>query len=213
MTWLVNAAGTGTIGGARSDQPGSQLARQGQRRLQRRRPRRHPLAERQRQRRDLADERGRHRPDRRRRVGTNPGPTWHVKGSGDFNGDGHADILWQNDNGSAVTWLMNAAGTGMIGGASSAPTRARPGTSRERRLQRRRPRRHPVAERRRQRRDLAGGRRRHRHDRGRPRRTNPGPSWHVKGSSDFNGDGHADILWQNDDGGVATWLMDAPAPA
>ena len=24
----------------------------------------------------------------------NPGPSWHVKESGDFNGDGKSDILW-----------------------------------------------------------------------------------------------------------------------
>ena len=29
----------------------------------------------------------------------NPGPSWHVEGTGDFNGDGKSDILWQNDNG------------------------------------------------------------------------------------------------------------------
>ena len=29
---------------------------------------------------------------------------------------------------------------------------------------------------------------------------NPGPSWQVKGSGDFNGDGRADILWQGSDG-------------
>jgi hypothetical protein len=32
----------------------------------------------------------------------NPGPSWHVKGTGDFNNDGRADILLQNDSGEAV---------------------------------------------------------------------------------------------------------------
>jgi len=30
-----------------------------------------------------------------------------VVGSGDFSGDGGADILWQNDSGQAGIWLMN----------------------------------------------------------------------------------------------------------
>ena len=29
----------------------------------------------------------------------NPGSTWHVKEAIDANGDGKADILWLNDNG------------------------------------------------------------------------------------------------------------------
>jgi serralysin len=37
---------------------------------------------------------------------------------------------------------------------------------------------------------------------------NPGPSWHVEGTGDFNGDGKSDILWQNDDGTPAIWFMD-----
>jgi hypothetical protein len=36
-----------------------------------------------------------------------PGPSWHIVGSGDYNGDGKSDILWQNDNGQASIWLMN----------------------------------------------------------------------------------------------------------
>ena len=44
----------------------------------------------------------------------NPGPTWHIKGTGDFNNDGHSDILWQNDDGSVAIWEMN--GTNFIGG-------------------------------------------------------------------------------------------------
>jgi hypothetical protein len=39
----------------------------------------------------------------------NPGPTWHVIGSGDFNGDGKADILWQNNDGSPSVWEMNGS--------------------------------------------------------------------------------------------------------
>ena len=29
-------------------------------------------------------------------VGANPGPSWQAIGTGDFNDDGHSDILWQN---------------------------------------------------------------------------------------------------------------------
>ena len=36
--------------------------------------------------------------------------------TGDFNGDGGADILWQNTSGEAVIWEMN--GTSMIGSGS-----------------------------------------------------------------------------------------------
>jgi len=35
---------------------------------------------------------------------------WHVVGTGDFNGDGHEDILWRNDNGLLTNWLGNANG-------------------------------------------------------------------------------------------------------
>ena len=37
----------------------------------------------------------------------NPGPSWHVKGVGDFDGDGKSDIIWQHDNGTAAMWLMD----------------------------------------------------------------------------------------------------------
>ena len=46
----------------------------------------------------------------------NPGPSWHVKASGDFNANGNPDILWQNDSGEAAIWEMN--GTTVIGAAS-----------------------------------------------------------------------------------------------
>jgi hypothetical protein len=35
----------------------------------------------------------------------NPGSAWHVVGSGDFDADGHADILRQNTDGTPGVWL------------------------------------------------------------------------------------------------------------
>ena len=60
-------------------------------------------------------------------VGFNPGADWHAIGSGDFNGDGKADILWQNADGTVADWLMD--GTSLISRrATSRSIRARPGT-------------------------------------------------------------------------------------
>ena len=135
----------------------------------------------------------------------NPGPSWHVKDSGDFNGDGKADILWQNNDGTPAIWLMN--------GSKPYPRRCRLVQSGaglagqgHRRLQRRRQVRHPVAGQRRHAGDLADGRleRAVRRPAG---SFNPGPSWQIKATGDFNGDGKSDILWQNNDGTPAIWLM------
>jgi serralysin len=82
-------------------------------------------------------------------------PAWHVIGSGDFNGDNKADILWQNNNGSAGVWLMDGLTVlshNVIDGV-------------------------------------------------------PGAAWHVIGAGDFNADGKSDILWQNNNGTPAIWLM------
>jgi hypothetical protein len=36
---------------------------------------------------------------------------------------------------------------------------------------------------------------------------NPGPSWTLVGTGDFNGDGQSDLLWQNTSGQAAIWEM------
>ena len=36
--------------------------------------------------------------------------SWHVAGTGDFNGDTYADILWRNDNGAIFNFLGNIDG-------------------------------------------------------------------------------------------------------
>ena len=53
-----------------------------------------------------------------------PGPSWHAIGTGDFNGDGKSDILWQNTSGQAAIWEMN--GTNIIASPALSP---KPGPS------------------------------------------------------------------------------------
>ena len=38
---------------------------------------------------------------------SNPGSAWHLIGTGDFNGDGKSDLLFQNSDGTPAIWEMN----------------------------------------------------------------------------------------------------------
>jgi len=92
----------------------------------------------------------------------NPGPTWHVVGTGDTNSDGEAGVLWQNNNGALAMWERPA----FAGGNSTFTFNTVAAL--------------PAVD----------------------------PSWHVKGMQDINHDGRADIVFQNDGGAVVVWEMD-----
>jgi hypothetical protein len=47
----------------------------------------------------------------------NPGPSWHVMGTGDYHGDEKSDILWQSDDGTPAIWFMN--GMNFISGSAA----------------------------------------------------------------------------------------------
>jgi hypothetical protein len=42
-------------------------------------------------------------------VAVRPDASWTIAGVGDFNGDGDADLLWQNANGTISEWLMRGS--------------------------------------------------------------------------------------------------------
>jgi len=133
--------------------------------------------------------------------------SWHVAGTGDFNGDGRDDVLWRNDNGALTDWLGQQNGgfvSNDLNALANLPTSWQVvGTG-----------------------DFNSD--------GRDdiiwRRTdgaftewlgqaNGGfvsndanawtvlpTSWRVDGTGDFNGDGNDDILWRRSDGAFTEWL-------
>jgi hypothetical protein len=121
-----------------------------------------------------------------------------------FDSDGHADLLWQNEDGTPAAWLVN--GTSLVAGANVG---FNPGPSWHTK---------DLG-------DFDGDGKADilwQNDDGTPAvwlmngldlssgasvGFNPGAAWRVIAAADFNGDGKSDILWQNADGTPAIWLM------
>lgn len=57
----------------------------------------------------------------------NPGPSWHLISTGDFNGDGNSDLLFQNTDGTPGIWEMN--GLNVLPGGAGVPSLGNPGSS------------------------------------------------------------------------------------
>jgi hypothetical protein len=135
--------------------------------------------------------------------------TWKIYGSGDFDGDSKADILWRDVNGSVSLWRMNGANvlsTNFLTPYSSANNNWQIASTD----------------------DFNGDGRTdilwRNTDDGRlslwqmngsnalsTGLLSPYPtvdnSWKVSGTGDFNGDGKADILWRHTNGSVSLWQM------
>jgi hypothetical protein len=133
----------------------------------------------------------------------NPTIAWRIVGSGDFNGDGKADILFQNAAGTPMIWTMNASGgvTSEIGLPATGPNWTAIGTG-----------------------DFNGDGQSDilfQNSAGTPMiwlmngtsvaatagLPNTGSNWTAVGTGDFNGDGKSDILFQNTAGVPMIWLM------
>jgi ELWxxDGT repeat protein len=147
-------------------------------------------------------------------VAVRPDASWSVAGTGDFNGDGNADILWRDTSGEVAIWTMN--GNAITSGAdvTSGGSVVRPdaswsvagigdfngdgnrdilwrSTAGEVSLWTMNGSTITGGG------DLTSG----------GASVRPDASWSIAGIGDFNGDGNSDVLWRNSSGALNLWLM------
>jgi len=134
-----------------------------------------------------------------------PGRDWHIVGAADFNGDGHADLVWENrSNGLRAIWIMinnqfdhaislgtvstdwHIAGAGDFLGNGQSDLVWENTVTGQRAIW-----------------IMNSGVFDHAISLG-----TVSTDWHIVGAGDFNGDGHADLVWENSSNGLrAIWIM------
>jgi len=146
-----------------------------------------------------------------------PSASWHIVGSGDFDGDGKSDLLWRTDSGNLAVWEMDGTQIksadytttgGTIAGAPGAnwhivDTGDFNGDGKSDLLWRTDAGQVAIWE--------MDGAKILAADYTKMEGSNvgsPGANWHLLGASDYNGDGKSDLLWQTDGGNLAVWEMD-----
>jgi hypothetical protein len=135
-------------------------------------------------------------------------PGWRVAGTGDFNGDGMGDILWQHTSGALAVWLLDGLGQRVINPTTTGVPEVRP------------PNWSIVG--------IADFNNDKRSDilwrdssgnveiwfmesqliKAKGVVGSAPTDWTVVGTGDFNNDGKGDILWRHTTGPAAIWLMD-----
>jgi len=133
-------------------------------------------------------------------FGSAPVATWSIVGVGDFNGDGHADILWHGSDGTVGSWTSGDANEWQ--GRGSVPIASWEvvgigdfdGNGNSDILWQNKAN------------GLVGTWESGDGANWQARGTVPRASWEVVGVGDFSNDGQADILWQNRDNGmIGVW--------
>lgn len=131
------------------------------------------------------------------------GAAWTIRATGDFNGDGRDDILWQRNDGLVVSWEMNGFTTASTGAITSLGANWSFLGAGDINFDGRD--------------DIVWQRNdglvvMWQMDGRTVASSTPlpvlGPEWDFAGLADFNGDGSDDFLWRRDDGLTYIWSMD-----